>query len=520
MQIVLWALNDTEMMKTLGIIFSLLVSLASEAQNKMGYTWIVGNNASYGKFDGTSNAPATGSLYTIAAPNYPYIFAGGHSNICDSATGKILFLCNGMRVFDTLGNIIENGDSLVPSKIYKHNSFHFSGYTQSSLIIPKGSNGLYYVFTPTVSDSMYTNVWMVPNTQIAPFDLLLYHVVDMTANGGAGKVIEKNKVLLSHTELHKTMMQACRHSNGVDWWLLKQGRYGSNEIIRFLVTKDSISGPYIQQFNEPAYGTYDYPGQFSFSNDGTKFAAIQGAANKLFLANFDRCTGELYNSQVFKLPIDSTTYPPLDNQGSLDSVCAGICFSPNDNFLYITKWWNIYQFEVGESDSNLAWYRVRHGPDTSFNAFEYYGSMRIGPNYKIYIGKYAGGFKQFSVIDNPNNKGVACNFCRKCFRVDNALGGLNSPPNMPDYTLGPSNKTCWPLATNQLSIQHDALEVYPNPSSSVFYIKNKQGKKKELFTMLGELLFTTTKDEIEVSRYSKGVYYLRCEQAVRKVVVE
>lgn len=91
---------------------------------------------------------------------------------------------------------------------------------------------------------------------------------------------------------------------------------------------------------------------------------------------------------------------------------------------------------------------------------------------------------------------------------------------MPDYTLGPSNKTCWPLSTNQLSIQHEALEVYPNPSSTVFYFKNKQGKKKELYTMLGELLFTTTKDDIDVSRYSKGVYYLRCEHSVRKVVVE
>jgi hypothetical protein len=91
---------------------------------------------------------------------------------------------------------------------------------------------------------------------------------------------------------------------------------------------------------------------------------------------------------------------------------------------------------------------------------------------------------------------------------------------MPDYTLGPSNKTCWPLATNQLSNLNEALEVYPNPSSSVFYFKNKHGKKKELFTILGELLFTTTKDEMDVSRYSKGVYYLRCEHDIRKIIIE
>ncbi|MBU3676436.1 MAG: T9SS type A sorting domain-containing protein [Chitinophagaceae bacterium] len=508
-------------MKNFLHIILMLFPLCGISQNKMGYTWIVGNNASFGKFDGSSNTPTTGSLYTMAAPNYPYIFGGGHSNICDSATGKLLFLCNGMQVFDTLGNILENGDSLVPPKFYKHNAYPGTTLTQSSLIIPKGNNGLYYVFIPTISDSKYTYWLSNPlGDGRVPFDLLLYHVVDMNANGGAGKVIEKNKLLLENTELHKTMMQACKHSNGVDWWLLKQGAYGTNEIIRFLVTKDSIYGPYVQQFSEPAYVTYDMTGQFAFNTEGTQFAAVQGKTNKLFLADFDRCTGELNNPKVFNIPIDSTGYPILDNQNWRDTMSTGVCFSPNNHYIYIAKKTNIYQFEFTESDSLLAWYNVKRGADTTWNAFENYGLLSKGPDSRIYIGKGNGGFKQFSVINNPNSKGAACGFCRKCFRVDNALGGLNSPPNMPDYTLGPSNKTCWPLATNQLSIQHEALEVYPNPSSSVFYIKNKQGKKKELFTMLGELLFTTTKDEIEVSRYSKGVYYLLCEQAVRKVVVE
>jgi hypothetical protein len=70
------------------------------------------------------------------------------------------------------------------------------------------------------------------------------------------------------------------------------------------------------------------------------------------------------------------------------------------------------------------------------------------------------------------------------------------------------------------NLKMSELEVYPNPSSNIFYIKNKQGKKKELFTMLGELLFTTTKNEIEVYNLPKGIYLFRCESQVRKVVVE
>ena len=503
-------------------ILFLIVLISSHVigQNKMGYTWIVGNNASYGKFDGSSNTPFTGSLYTMAAPNYPYIFDGGHSNICDSATGKMLFLCNGMQVFDTLGNIIENGDSLVPSKIYKHNAYPSSNLTQSSLIIPKGNGGLYYVFIPTVSDSLYNAIWAQQIGNKAAFDLLLYHVVDMNANGGAGKVIEKNKVLLQNTELHKTMMQACRHSNGVDWWLLKQGAYGTNEIIRFLVTKDSIYGPYVQQFSEPAYVTYDMTGQFAFNKEGTKFAAVQGKTNKLFLADFDRCTGELNNAQIHNVPIDSTTRPNFDNIGLLDTILSGVCFSPNNQFLYISKWFNVYQFEYNMIDSNSAWYRVQHGPDTTHYAFEYFGQMRIGPDERLYIGKGNGGFKQFSVINSPNNKGAACGFCRKCFRVDNALGGLNSPPNMPDYTLGPSNTTCWPLATPTIEKNKESLLVYPNPSHTLFYFKNKTGQHKYLYNTLGQLIRTTQSNGMDVRGLHPGVYYVQCDGETRKVIVE
>jgi hypothetical protein len=86
--------------------------------------------------------------------------------------------------------------------------------------------------------------------------------------------------------------------------------------------------------------------------------------------------------------------------------------------------------------------------------------------------------------------------------------------------LGASGQFCWPLLSESVGVGLDELEVYPNPSSNIFYIKNKQGKKKELFTMLGELLYSTTKDEIEVYNLPKGIYLLRCEDQVRKVVVE
>lgn len=143
-------------MKKLVTILVITMQLNLIAQNKMGYTWIVGMNGSYGQFDGSSNKPQVGQMFNNTFPNYPYIYIGGHSNICDSVSGKLLFTCNAMLMHDTSGNIMLNGDSLMPSKIYTQDAYPGSNLTQNSLILPKGTTGQYYVFIPTISDSSYT----------------------------------------------------------------------------------------------------------------------------------------------------------------------------------------------------------------------------------------------------------------------------------------------------------------------------------------------------------------------------
>jgi len=501
-------------------LFLLFLSTFCNAQNKSGYTWIVGNNASFGKFDGSLNRPITGSLYYPSSPNYAYAFTGGHSNICDSTTGKLLLLCNGMQLFDTLGNIIENGDTLVPLKIYKKDIYPNTSFSQGSIILPKGNNGQYYVIIPTVTDSVYDAYWTNNNGKY-PYNEILVHTVDMNANGGLGKVIEKNKVILNNVDLSLTMMQACRHSNGVDWWLLKQG-LDSNIVYRFLVTKDSIYGAFIQKFYQPNWGYYVSTGQSCFSKDGKKYALVHGKSNKLFMADFDRCTGELSNPKIYTIPIDSSGTPQLDINGYRDSLVCGGCFSPNGNYFYVTRRYNIYQFEYNEPDSNLAWYHVKQGMDTTWGNFEYYGSLRLGIDNRIYIGKGGGSFKQFSVIDYPDNKGSACGFCRKCFRVDNAYGGLNTPPNIPDFNLGAdSSKPCYPLNNYELQITNYELEVYPNPSTNKFYINSKNpNSKKELFNSIGQLIISTKESEIDVSRMPRGMYYLKVNNKIRKVIID
>ena len=392
--------------------------------------------------------------------------------------------------------------------------------------MPKGINGQFYVFISTVSDSLYDLYW-TPQIK-TPFDQLRYNIIDMQTNGGKGSVIEKNKLLLKNTEMVRTEMQACRHANGRDWWLIKQISYGENILAKFLVTKDSIYGPYIQQFAEPNWGQFDATGQICFSSDGKKFASLMGKSNQLFIADFDRCSGEFSNPQVKYIPIDSSTIPNPLPQYIMDSAVNGVCFSPNGNYIYITRRYNIYQYEYGLSDSSLAWVRVQHGPDTTYNKFQYYGHMYRGPDGRIYIGNEGGTAKQFSVLDYPNSKGLACGFCRKCFRLDtSAYFGITAPPNMPDYTLGADmSKVCWPLSSQQYEVGSEHVVVWPNPTSGKLYIKYEiasqslANTKKELYNSIGQMVLSTKENEIDVSHLANGVYYLKCGIYKRKVVVE
>ena len=79
-----------------------------------------------------------------------------------------------------------------------------------------------------------------------------------------------------------------------------------------------------------------------------------------------------------------------------------------------------------------------------------------------------------------------------------------------------------PLGVGDVS-ESSRVFVYPNPSSNKIIVKSDKriaNSEKELYNSVGQLIFSTKENEIDVSRYSKGVYYLKCGAVVRKVVVE
>ncbi len=513
------------------IILFLLIALQHIVHGQSHYSdqWIGGGGRIF-RIDFTKNPVETS--YFIDTNKV--IYAGlGNSSICDSSGRPILF-SDGYNLYDSIGNYIEDGDTLVSMDLFfDHNGF--SSFSQSSIILPFPDN-IYYLITPNATDSIHADWYTIPYYPNAWFDEILLHKIDMNANGGLGKVVERGKKIMKQEKMLRTMMMACRHANGKDWWLLKQmyedsgnfdGLYPlcKNKIAKILITKDSIYPPTFQYFNAPDFGFFEQSGQAMFNQDGTKYASTCRSTNKVFLADFDRCTGMLNNGKAINVP-DYSRHDPSDTTLQ-DVYTQGLCFSPNGQFLYVNKFFNLLQYDLTDADSSNAWYHIA-GLDTTWQAFQKYSSSYLGPDLKIYVGNWWGVSKQMSVIDNPDVKGAGSNFCPRCLRFPYV--GASSPPNMPNYDLG-AGLPCWPLSLpNPPKEGDDMLMVYPNPASTSITISCKvlQGKHIEvsLYNMLGqevlskECHFAQQKSSIDVSNLPRGAYLLKVGEWVRRVFVE
>ena len=489
------------MIKKIIVILILLQTIVCNnifAQSKRGNSWMTGRGTTV-MFE---NNIVTTKYIAVTPWHY---FMHGNSNICDT-NGNMILCSDGFNIYDSIGNYIDGGDTIVPVSYYNQYS-GFSLLSQSSIFLPMDSNK-YYFITPTNSEG---NLCFGCHN-----DVILYSVIDMNANGGAGKVVKRMVPLATNGQFRKTQMMACRHANGKDWWLLKQGG-DSNTVYKFLFTQDSVYNMGYQEFIEPLWGTWDIYGQSTFNVDGNRYATSCDASGiwsgKIFLADFDRCYGLLTNPKVITMP-KAPQYNPNAPSDS-ERLTKGLAYSPNNKFLYVIGQFNIWQFDFADS----SWYHVA-GMDTTFMQFTHYEASYYGGDGKLYIGNFGGTSKQMSRIDNPDAKGAGCNFCPRCLRLD-SLGIYaiaTTPPCMPNYSLGA--QICWPESTKDIMNNKNKLEVYPNPSSTSLFIKTESMEQRELYNSIGQLLFTTKENEINVSKYSKGIYYIKVENSVKKVVIE
>jgi hypothetical protein len=383
-------------------------------------------------------------------------------------------------------DIMENGDSLISNAFY---------------------NGLTFINKPSNDSLFYLFQW-----GFSPDAGLYYSLIDPYFNNDSGIVILKNVKLNLSNDTIEVGVNAIRHGNGRDWWIVTRNGTNSNLFNLYFVSPDSIVGPFEQHVGTI---TITNGTQLNVSKEGDKICLVSYPGN-VEVYDFDRCSGIISN------PISINLNLPVSAKLSMGE------FSPNGQLLYVVSADNIFGDSLRLYQINLS------NPDPSSAVEIIYkekvpasgGNLRRGPDDKIYLTcLYEVGWpypdtcrniynENLSVINSPDSIGLACNFIPFNFY----LGGKRSYwslPNIPNFQLGELiGSACDSLMSQIPVIKNDTYELFPNPANdNVKMVFNNDFKKIiNVFDIAGRNVFSIVISDryitLDLSIFTPGVYYI------------
>ena len=465
---------------------------------------------------------------------------GAATGVANDENGNLLFYSTGCKIISKNFEVMENGDDIDSGADNIESCPDLGGalyLKNGTFVLPDSKDeNIYNVF--------YLRIIRTSDTSNL-IDRLYQARVDVSANNGLGRVLEKNKVILEDSL--RNQISVTRHGNGRDWWIVFPRGVG-REFWRILVGSEGTQvldmitipepqPPFSVRFEwSDAPGTYYSPNEYyweiessaTFSPDGTMFCtAVLGTGLELY--DFDRCTGLLTFRRLIQVP-----RLRLPKSIGNEVTVLGLAFSPNNRYLYFNNGEALFQLDV--CDACLATsepieigiidgFRDLFLPVTFFN-------MRNGPDGKIYMGS-ASTSRLLHVIHEPDKKGSACNFEQRgiAFPFWNSWI-INNFPNFnlldlresPCDSLGIDN----PFYVSDLAF--DSFRIFPNPANEAIqvYIPDCIGGRIRVWDVQGRLIAETESFAgMEVYRLStadwvSGMYFFEIIQektSIRKVVV-
>jgi hypothetical protein len=387
-----------------------------------------------------------------------------------------------------------------------HNSAHEVMINGDSLIGGTFHNGLTFIPIPGSDSIFYLFQW-----GFSPERGLYYSMIDPFFNNNIGRVIKKNIKLPLTDSLLIDGVYAVKHGNGMDWWILTRNWFQTNRFNLFLVKNDTILGPYENYIGSLTNTDVSY---LAFAKDGSKIAMVT-QIGLVEVYDFDRCSGIISNAKRIMSPPGKKFF--------------GCEFSENNNVLYVSNCDNIgsdslilYQFDLTNSNPG-ATKQIIYSEPVLANG----GILRRGPDDKIYFSclsdcgwRYPDNCRNIynenlSVINNPNVIGLGCNFTPFSFY----LGGKRTYwnlPNNPNYTLGPlSGSICDTVYTYTREIKdNNNLNIFPNPSSGIFYLKNfEKNITIEIFDysyrLISRINLINENFTIDLTSLNPGIYFIK-----------
>ncbi len=524
------------------IYLHLFIFLSAHAQSKRDQNWIIGY---------TNNNPAVPSsgYYGGMQLRFEYdsvriypidIYSHTPTGVANTANGDIAFYTSGCAIYNAQFDIMDNGED-----INNGTNFFCGSTTPGDRAVRSGT-----VVLPIPDQAhRYIVLYLVLNyfsTGYTVFDRMMMAEVDMEANNGLGKVIQKNELAI--TDSLVDAVSAVKHANGRDWWIVAPRGTG-REFWILLLTPQGLQPPVLQslplpytpftltgiyEIDDPPYfvelpvNEYNLEAgntQSGFSADGRKFCRIV-REGEIEIYHFDRCQGQFSLLRLVKFP----RFPYPDS--STNCPAAGLVISPNSKYVYFNNTEQLFQMNISDDSvavSNPILIEAYDGflQDGFFPATFF--QMRNAPNGKIYMAG-GNGTRVLHVINKPNEQGLACDFKQHSFVLPRwTAWTINYFPN---FNLGAEVGTICdsiPVGIKEVYVENRLL-ISPNPVQDLLSLQFEIpfSGTLGLYDITGGIVLSkyctaiqTT--AINTSQLSNGVYILKYgesgKESVQKIVV-
>ena len=455
----------------------------------------------------TCGTPQQGSIYYFNQDSLvlitdpaclPLTTFAGKASFADRNTGELIFTSNGWRLINGNGTILTH-------KLYMDNMVNPN--TSDTTNVNNSSGPL---FLPFPGDS--TKAYLFYGQLFQPFTLngyfltadkyFTYALLDIPSK----TLISKNNIILSDTSASGDI-QACRHANGRDWWIIKTHLYEDQFYIG-LLTPNGINMNLISISDLPHRIRANTFSQFNIQ--GTKF--IHYTANphrQIHEYNFGRCNGTLTNLVIHDIS---------DSIASND-ITGNISISPDGSKFYIKR---------NASPSNgiaQGLFHIDMATDSMKLIALYGGCPQMMPNgnkllfREAFLDSNNVYQLRISEISNPNASFSNLNIHHFRYNPPNATLGV-APSTFAYMRLGADSLSiCDSLSviTKRTKAKElDELLVFPNPATNqlnLVFDKNSTGTiiindalGKEVYSYL--INNPNLELQIDISNFTNGIYYL------------
>jgi hypothetical protein len=278
-----------------------------------------------------------------------------------------------------------------------------------------------------------------------------YALLDITTKS----LISKNNIVLSDTSSIGDI-QACRHANGRDWWIIKPDIY-SNKYFIGLLTPQGLQMTNVIIPNAP--NTIRCNTSSKFNIQGTKYIHYNGGFSRMVHEyDFDRCSGTLSNFVLHDIS---------DSIGFLNNSLASLTISPDGSKFYIKRsttpgiLQGIFQVDLA-TDSMILISRYGQTPQMTPNGKNiiFPDDSLIAPNQWL---------TRISEISNPNAPFNELEIHKYKYTHSNAFMGI-APSNFAYMRLGADTLSiCDSLSVitrKSANKEPSGLVVYPNPATN------------------------------------------------------